>query len=185
MCNVVYLTVHRGDRAARTFSDALASALRSRRIEVVEDYSFDLFNLCKRHRTYGIALAFDFYSDGQRGSGLTLNKNCSPIGRDFAYELCNAIDRTMPTVIWRDFQFVKSDDRQWFRYFNRVSSNIKSVFHLCNKHIEQDWDVYNIHFEQLVQVFTDEIVRCLRSRYDPEEYRKRVRAVKLRISNNN
>lgn len=185
MCNVVYLTVHRGDRAARTFSAALASALRARRIEVVEEYSFDFFNFWKRHCTYGIALAFDFYSDGQRGSGLTLNRNCSPIGRDFAYELCNAIDRAMPTVIWRDFQFVKSDDRQWFRYFNRVSSNIKSIFHLCNKRIEQDWDVYNVHFEQLVQVFTDEIVRCLRSRYDPEEYRKRVRAVKLRISNNN
>lgn len=185
MCNIVYLTVNRGDGAARKFSAALASALRARQIEVVEEYSYDLLNFWKRHRTYGIAIAFDFYRDAQRGSGLTLNKNCSTIGRDFAYELCNAIDRAMPDVVWRDFQFVKSDDRTWFRFFNQVSSNVKSIFHLCNKNIESDWETYNVHIPELVKIFTDEIVRCLRSRYNPEEYRKRVRAVKLRISNNN
>lgn len=185
MCNIVYLTVNRGDGAARKFSAALASALRARQIEVVEEYSYDLLNFWKKHRTYGIAIAFDFYRDAQRGSGLTLNKNCSTIGRDFAYELCNAIDRAMPDVVWRDFQFVKSDDRTWFRFFNQVSSNVKSIFHLCNKNIESDWETYNVHIPELVKIFTDEIVRCLRSRYNPEEYRKRVRAVKLRISNNN
>ena len=185
MCNIVYLTVNRGDGAARKFSAALASALRARQIEVVEEYSYDLLNFWKRHRTYGIAIAFDFYRDAQRGSGLTLNKNCSTIGRDFAYELCNAIDRAMPDVVWRDFQFVKSDDRTWYRFFNQVSSNVKSIFHLCNKNIESDWETYNVHIPELVKIFTDEIVRCLRSRYNPEEYRKRVRAVKLRISNNN
>ena len=185
MCNIVYLTVNRGDGAARKFSAALASALRAHQIEVVEEYSYDLLNFWKRHRTYGIAIAFDFYRDAQRGSGLTLNKNCSTIGRDFAYELCNAIDRAMPDVVWRDFQFVKSDDRTWFRFFNQVSSNVKSIFHLCNKNIESDWETYNVHIPELVKIFTDEIVRCLRSRYNPEEYRKRVRAVKLRISNNN
>lgn len=185
MCNIVYLTVNRGDRAARRFTAALAAALRARRIETVEEYSYDLLNFWKRHRTYGIALAFDFYDDSIRGSGLTLNKNCSTIGRDFAYELCNAIDRTMPETLWRDFQFVKSDDRTWYRFFNQVSSNTKSIFHLCNKRIDADWEIYNTHFEQLVKIFTDEIVRCLRSRYNPDEYRKRVRAVKLRISNNN
>ena len=185
MCNIVYLTVNRGDGAAREFSAALASALRARQIEVVEEYSYDLLNFWKRHRTYGIAIAFDFYRDAQRGSGLTLNKNCSTIGREFAYELCNDIDRAMPDVVWRDFQFVKSDDRTWFRFFNQVSSNVKSIFHLCNKNIESDWETYNVHIPELVKIFTDEIVRCLRSRYNPEEYRKRVRAVKLRISNNN
>lgn len=185
MCNIVYLTVNRGDGAARKFSAALASALRARQIEVVEEYSYDLLNFWKQHRTYGIAIAFDFYRDTQRGSGLTLNKNCSTIGRDFAYELCNAIDRAMPDVVWRDFQFVKSDDRTWYRFFNQVSSNVKSIFHLCNKNIESDWETYNVHIPELVKIFTDEIVRCLRSRYNPEEYRKRVRAVKLRISNNN
>jgi len=185
MCNIVYLTVHRGDRAARKFSAALASALRARHIEVVEEYSFDLFNFWKRHRTYGIALAFDFYDDDVRGSGLTLNKNCSTIGRDFAYELCNAIDRSVSEIVWRDFKFVDSYDRTWFRFFNRVSSTTKSIFHLCNKRIDSDWEVYNTHIGELVQIFTDEIVRCLRSRYDPAEYRKRVKAVKLRISNNN
>lgn len=185
MCNIVYLTVNRGDSAARKFSAALASALRARQIEVVEEYSYDLLNFWKQHHTYGIAIAFDFYRDSQRGSGLTLNKNCSTIGRDFAYELCNAIDRAMPDVVWRDFQFVKSDDRIWYRFFNQVSSNVKSIFHLCNKNIESDWETYNVHIPELVKIFTDEIVRCLRSRYNPEEYRKRVRAVKLRISNNN
>ena len=185
MCNIVYLTVNRGDGAARKFSAALASALRARQIEVVEEYSYDLLNFWKRHRTYGIAIAFDFYRDAQRGSSLTLNKNCSTIGRDFAYELCNAIDRAIPDVVWRDFQFVKSDDRNWYRFFNQVSSNIKSIFHLCNKNIESDWETYNTHIPELVKIFTDEIVRCLRSRYNPEEYRKRVQAVKLRISNNN
>ena len=77
MCNVVYLTVNRGDRTARRFTATLASALRARSIAVVEEYSYDLLNFWKRHRTYGIALAFDFYNDGVRGSGLTLNKNCS------------------------------------------------------------------------------------------------------------
>ena len=184
MCNIVYLTVNRCDRPARRFAAALASALRARRIEVVEEYSYDLFNFWKRHRTYGIALAFDFYRDDRRGSGLTLNKNCSAIGRDFSYELCNAIDRITPEIIWRDFQFVSSDDGAWFRYFNRVSSKTKAIFHICNSTIEEDRDIYNTHFDALVAVFTDEIVRCLRSNYNPEDYRRRVKAVKLRLNNN-
>lgn len=183
MCKIVYLTVNRCDRSARRFADSLASALRQRRIEVVEDYSFDWLNFWKKHKTYGIAIAFDFYTDDKRGSGLTLNKSCSSISRDFAYELCNDIDRTMPTIIWRDFEFVKSDEPRWFRFFNKVSANTKAIFHLCNKRIEQDYEIYNIHFEQLISVFTDEIIRCLRSSYNPREYRKRVKAVKLRINN--
>ena len=184
MCNIVYLTVNRGDSAARKFSAALASALRARQIEVVEEYSYDLLNFWKQHRTYGIAIAFDFYRDAQRGSGLTLNKNCSTIGRDFAYELCNAIDRIIPEIIWRDFQFVKSDDPTWFRFFNKVSSTTKAIFHICNNTIEEDRDIYNTHFNTLIEVFTDEIVRCLRSNYNPDDYRKRVKAVKLRLNNN-
>jgi len=184
MCKIVYLTVNRCDRSARRFADSLASALRERRIEVVEDYSYDLLNFWKRHRTYGIALAFDFYRDNQRGSGLTLNQNCSAIGRDFSYELCNAIDHITPGIIWRDFQFVKSDDQTWFRFFNRVSSTTKAIFHICNSTIEEDRDIYNTHFDALIEVFTDEIVRCLRSNYNPDDYRKRVKAVKLKLNNN-
>lgn len=182
MCDVVYLTVHRGDKPARQFCRSLALSLRQRKIKVVEEYSYDIFNFWKRHRTFGIALAFDFYRDDKRGSGLTLNKNCSAIGRDFAYELCNAIDRISPEIIWRDFQFVDSDNSEWYRFFNKVSSNTKSIFHLCNCTIEADWDVYSTHFERLISVFTDEIVRCLRSKYDPDDYRKRVRVVKLKLS---
>lgn len=181
MCNIVYLTVHRGDRSAKRFREALASELRARRITVVEDYSYDLFNFWKRHKTYGIALAFDFYRDGQRGSGLTLNKNCSSIGRSFAYELCNAIDGITPEFVWRDLQFVESDNKEWFKFFNKVSSNTKAVFHLCSRGNEYDWDVYSIHFPQMVKIFADEIVRCLRSEYNTENYLKRARAAKLKL----
>lgn len=182
MCKVVYLTVKRFDKSAGRFASALASALRERRIEVVEQYSYDAFNLCKRHKTYGIALAFDFYHDAQSGSGLTLNKNCSTIGRDFAYELCNAIDAIAPEMTWRDFRFVDSDDREWYRFFNKVSSTTKAVFHICNDRIERDRDIYNTHFDTLVAVFAEEIVRCLRSDYNAEQYRRRVRVMKGRIN---
>ena len=107
MCKVVYLTSKRFDKPSKIFKEALADELRSRKVEVVIDYAYDLFNRFRRHKTYGIALAFDFYRDNKQGCGLTLNKNCSFIGRDFAYNLSNNLDVLTPTIRWRDFKFVK------------------------------------------------------------------------------
>ena len=117
MCKIVYLTSKRFDKPSRIFKETLAEELRNRKVEVAVDYSYDLFNLFRKHKTYGIALAFDFYRDGKRGRGLTLNKNCSYIGRDFAYNLSNDLDILTPDIAWRDFKFVTSDDKEWFKFF--------------------------------------------------------------------
>lgn len=182
MCKIVYLTCKRFDKASRDFRDALFDELVERKIEVVTDYSYDIFNLKKRHKTYGIALAFDFYKDGKTGCGLTLNKNCSFIGRDFAYNLSNDLDVLTPTIHWRDFQFVTSDDKEWFRFFNKVSSSTKAIFYLCTYNNPCDWDAYSIAFDKIIKLFADEIVRCLRSDYNADDYRKRVKMAKIKTS---
>ena len=87
MCKVVYLTSKRFDSPARKFVRALTDELQKRNVEVVHKYEFSIFSIFRRHRTYGIALAFDFYNDGKSGCGLVLNKRCTIIGRDFAYTL--------------------------------------------------------------------------------------------------
>ena len=182
MCKIVYLTSRRFDEPANKFKKALASELRNRKIEVVVDSAYDVFNFWRKHRTYGIALAFDFYRDGKVGCGLTLNKNCSFIGRDFAYNLSNDLDVLTPTIHWRDFQFVTSDDKEWFRFFNKVSSSTKAIFYLCTYNNPCDWDAYSIAFDKIIKLFADEIVRCLRSDYNADDYRKRVKMAKIKTS---
>ena len=63
MCKIVYLTSKRWDRPSYKFKKALAEELEKRNIEVVVDSSYDIFNLFRRHKTYGIAIGFDFYQD--------------------------------------------------------------------------------------------------------------------------
>lgn len=184
MCKIVYLTSKRFDKPANEFKQALADELRSRNVEVVVDNSFDFFNYFRKHKTYGIALAFDFYRDGGQGCGLTLNKNCSYIGRDFAYNLSNDLDVLTPNILWRDFKFVTSEDREWYRFFNKVSSSTKAIFYLCTYNNPRDWETYSVAFEKIIKLFADEIVRCLRSDYNAEDYRKRVKLAKLKLRKN-
>ena len=184
MCKIVYLTCNRFNREARCFRNDLARELRARNVEVVVGSSYDVFNFWRRHKTYGISLAFDFYNDGKNGSGLILNKNCSYIARDFAYNLCNGIDSVVPDIIWRNFNFVNSEDKAWYRAFNKVSSTTKAIFYLCTKNNPVEWDVYSVSRENMIKVFADEIIRCLRSNYNSENYRKRVKAAQLKLRKN-
>jgi len=184
MCKIVYLTAKRFDRPSNEFKRALAEELRNRKIEVVEDYSFDLFNKFRKHKTYGISIAFDFFRDGLTGCGLTLNKNCSYIGRDFAYNLSNSLDLLTPQLPWRDFKFVTSDDKEWFKFFNKISSDTKAIFYLCTYNNQNDFNQFKVVFNKIVRAFADEIVRCLRSDYNVEDYRKRVKHAKIRNNKN-
>lgn len=184
MCKVVYLTNRRFCRQASEFRKALAEELRKRKIEVVEDNAIDLFNLFRRHKIYGIALAFDFYEDGESGCGLMLNKNCSLICRDFSYNLSSAVDSLMPMVQWREFDIVSSDNKLWSRFFKGVSSTTKAVFYLCNRKISSDMDYFYTVRDEIIKKFAEEIVRCLRSDYDIDAYRKRVKAIKFMNNGN-
>ena len=182
MCKIVYLTSKRFDGSAKKFKDALADELIRRNVQVVTDYSYDTLNCFRKHKTYGIALAFDFYKDGKSGCGLTLNKNCTYISRDFAYNLSNDFDLLTPNIHWRDFQFVDSYDKQWYKFFNKISASTKAIFYLCTRNNIVDYDNYSVMFSEIIKLFADEIVRCLRSNYNTEDYRKRVKLAKLKIN---
>lgn len=182
MCKIVYLTSRRFDEPSNKFKKALAKELRSRNVEVVLDSSYDFLNLFRKHKTFGIALAFDFYRDGGEGCGLTLNKNCSAISRDFAYSLSNDYDILTPKIHWREFKYVHSDDSEWYRFFNKISSTTKAIFYLCTHDNSSDWNAFSVAFDKVIKLFADEIVRCLRSDYDAEDYRKRVKKAKLRTN---
>lgn len=181
MCKIVYLTCNRFNKEARYFCNELASELRKRNISVVKGYYYDALNFWRRHKTYGISLSFDFYQDGKSGAGLTLNKNCSYISRDFAYNLCNELDKLTPHIAWRDFKFVSSNDKEWYRSFNKISSTTKAIFYVCTQNNEVEWDLFTAFKNHIIRVFVDEIVRCLRSNYDSDNYRKRVAAAQLKI----
>lgn len=185
MCKVVYLTSRCFDREARHFRDALAQELCSRNIEVVTKSTCWIKQFFTKHHTYGIAIALDFFRDNEEGCGLTLNRRCSPISRDFAYNLSDAVDVLTPTVKWRYFKFVDSEDKEWYKFFNKVSASTKAIFYLCNKTKESDLENYCLVFNKLVKSFADEIVRCLRSNYDYEKYQHSVRLAKLRTRKRN
>lgn len=174
MCKIVYLTSKRFDNTASVFKEALAKELHKRKINVVIGSAFDLFNIFRKHKTYGIAIGVDFYDDFSEGRGLVLNKHCSVISRDFAYNVSNNLDKISPSIPWKHFDMVDSYDNTWYRFFNKVSSRIKVVFYLCTKNNETDINVYEVTFEKIVENFADEIVRCLRSDFNTETYRKKV-----------
>lgn len=184
MYKTVYLTYNRFNREARDFCVALARELRERNVVVTTGSSYDLFNCFRRHKTYGLALSFSFYNDRGSGAGLMLNKNCSSITRDFAYNLCNGIDAIVPEIVWRKFDFVDSYDANWYSAFNKVSAGVKAIFFLCTKNNPVEWDVYSAAREKIVKLFADEVVRCLRSNYSSENYRKRVAAAQLKLQRN-
>lgn len=184
MYKTVYFTHSRFNREARDFCAALARELRGRNVVVETGSAYDLFNCLRRHKTYGLALAFNFYDDGGNGAGLTLNKNCSSITRDFAYNLCDGIDAIVPEIVWRKFDFVDSYDAAWYAAFNKVSAAVKVIFYLCTKNNPVEWDIYTSARERIVKLFADEIVRCLRSNYSSENYRKRVTAAQLKLQRN-
>ena len=180
MCKVVYLTTRCFDSSAKKFRDALADELRNRNVEVVTNSSCLFKQYFMSHKTYGIAIAIDFYKDKKDGCGLTLNKKCSFISRDFAYNLSNALDLLTPSIRWRDFKFVDSYDREWYRFFNKISASTKAILYLCTKNNANDWDSYQTAFYKLVKSFADEIVRCLRSNYDYNKYQQSSKLAKLR-----
>jgi hypothetical protein len=127
-----------------------------------------------------MAIAIDFFRDKKEGCGLTLNKQCTHISRDFAYTVSNLLDELLPRIRWRDFQFVNNTDKTWRIFFDKVNSETKSIFYLCTYNNATDYDNFMTKFNDVVKAFADEIVRCLRSDYDCKDYQKRVRLAKLK-----
>lgn len=178
MNKIVYLTYKRFDFISKDFVKSLATELRNRNVEVVTDSSFDVLNCFRRHKTYGIAIALDLYRNGEEGAGLTLNKDCSTISRDFAYNISNSYDITTPLIKWRTFEFVDSDNKDWYRFFNKISSKTKAIFHLFTFTNSKERNEFYVVYNDIVKLFVDEIVRCLRSNYDDANYRTRVKFAK-------
>lgn len=180
MCPIVYLTSRCFDKPSREFKNALAVELRRRKVEVVTDTTCRIKRLFRKHKTYGIAIAIDFFRDGGSGCGLTLNRRCSYLSRDFAYNISNDVDILLPQLKWRDFRFVDSDDKIWQMFFDKVSSITKAIFYLCTYNNELDYDSFSSAFDNIVKAFADETVRCLRSNYDYNNYQKRVKLARLK-----
>ena len=163
MCKIVYLTSRCLDTPSRHFRDALADELRSRNIEVVTDSTCWIKKVFRRERTYGMAIAIDFFRDNGNGCGLTLNQRC--------------------LYISRDFKFVENHDKTWKLFFEKVNSETKAIFYLCTYTDSVDYDLFMTKFDIVVHRFADEIVRCLRSNYDITDYQKRVRLAKIKRKN--
>lgn len=181
MCKTVYLTSRSFDTPSQEFKIALAEELRSRKVEVVTDTTCTLKRIFRKHKTYGIAIAIDFFRDKKDGCGLTLSQQCSYISRDFAYNISNLIDNITPRIRWRDFRFVDDETYEWRKFFYKVSSETKAIFYLCTYNNSVDYDIYSAAMGRIVKAFADEIVRCLRSNYDYKDYQKRVRIAKLKL----
>lgn len=178
MCKVVYLTAKRFDKPANEFKNLLAEELRKRKVEVETGYAFDIFNYFRKHKTYGIAIAIDFFRDNGTGSGLKLNKRCSSIARDFAYNLSDSLDVLTPTIPWRELEYVDSYDADWYKFYNKVSSTTKVILYLCTITNANDYDSFLTVRDKVISSFVDEIIRCLRSNYNWELYIKRKRLLK-------
>lgn len=182
MCKVVYLTSRRFCAESRRFVQSLAEVLQRHNIEVAVGNAYDLFNCMRPHRTYGIALAIDFFKDNSDGCSLTLNCVCPNLTRDFAYNLSNHYDLLTPRIRWRSFRFVTSDEKVWYRFFNKVSAEVKMIFYPATITSEGDMDAYLSSRDQIIEVFADEIIRCLRSNYNYNSYSKSAKAARIRMN---
>lgn len=182
MCKNVYLTSRCFDRPSREFINALELELRKRDIEVFSETTCKFKMWFKKHKTFGIAIAIDFFHDGKNGCSLTLNKKCSNISRDFAYTLSNKLDEFIPRIKWRDFKFVDSYNKEWYRFFNKVSSTTKVIFYLCTANNPSEYDDFETAKDDIVNQFADEIVRCLRANYDYVSYMKSVKIANIKYN---
>lgn len=175
----VYLTTKIFNDSAIFFRQALKKELTTRKIEVIEDNAFFFKRYLRSKQNCSIAIAIDFFNDGEGGSGIKLNKGCTAISRDFAYTISNELDKIAPQLRWRDFEFISSIDSEWQNYFRNVGSEVKVIFYLCTINNEDDYDIFSMHFNEMVKIFADEIVRCIRSNYKSLVYQKKLRT-KLR-----
>lgn len=182
MRKVVYLTSKRFNAEARRFVHDLAEELRRRRVEVVTGSAYDVWNYFRPHRTYGVAIAVDFFTDRDDGCSLTLNCVCPALTRDFAYNLSNHYDLLTPQIRWRSFSFVDSHDPQWYRFFNRISAEVKLIIYPATLTNEGDMDAYKSAKPDIIKAFADEILRCLRSNYDSHAYARAAKAARIRIN---
>lgn len=181
MCKIVYLTRKSFNKPAKRFINALALELRQRNVEVVTSTANFIKSIAKKHKTYGVALAIDFFNDGKSGGGLTLNKRCSEMSKIFALTISDGIDRVVYPTRWRSFSFVSSDNSDWYLYFNKVSAETKVIFHLCTMNNSEDMNSFWNSFDNLVKSFADEIVRCLRSDYNTSTYIRSVKIAKRKL----
>lgn len=181
MCKTVYLTSKRFSKPADRFKYLLAAELRRRGIEVVTDYAYDIFNCWRRHKTFGIAIALDFFRDEGSGSGMKINKNCNSIARDFAFNLSDSLDVLTPGIGWRRFEYVDSYDEDWYKFYNKVSATTKVVLYLCTLSNRPEYDKFVSAEDAIVASFADEILRCLRSNYNWSEYVKKRNLLKKRF----
>lgn len=160
MEKTVYLISKRFDNYSNFFKRKLYKELKRRGISVKTGTTYDFFNF-RKHKIYAITIGFDFYRDDKIGCGLNLNKNCSSVGRKFAYDLSNNLDKVTPNISWRDFIFSDSDDKNWFFYFNKVSSPVKMIYYPCTISNIVDKENYFVYLDDIINVFVEEITKCL------------------------
>lgn len=177
----VFLTSRRWDKPSLIFRKALEQELISRGVNVYSDAAFDVFNFYRRHHTYDISIAIDFHRDDGNGCSLTLNRNSTPMSRDFAFAVSDNLDLVLPSLQWRSFDFVDSMDVTWYKFFNKVSSDVKVLFYLCTYTNPVDWELYSVAFKDVVNIFADEIVRCLQSNRSNKVYNEAIKLAKERV----
>lgn len=185
MCKSVCLIYNRFDFNSKEFCYSLGEELKKNRIDFDINNSNDIFNKFRKHKTYRIAIGVEFFSNGEIGRGLVINDKCSYISNEFAYTLSNNVDSINSKIRWRDFEFMESDAPKWFKFFNKVSAEVKLIFHPCVKNCYSSCEEYSVTFEKTIKIFTEEIVRCLRADCDFFEYKKRVKLSKVKLNKRN
>lgn len=163
MCRSVYLTCRRFDGLSRQFLKDLAKSLRELDIDVHIGRARDIFNIFRFHKTYDISIGIDFHRDKGSGGSLCLNSLCSSIGRDFAYNLSEALDKAMPKTKWREFGYVKSNDKTWSKFFWRISSQAKCLFYICTASSDIEFEEYNTAKAEIISLFAEQISLLVRS----------------------
>lgn len=183
MCRSVYLTCRRFDKIAREFVRDLAKALKEIGIEVHTGVARDVFSVFRFHRTYDVAVGIDFHRDEGSGGSLCLNSLCSPIGREFAYNLSKALDIAMPKTRWRELAYVKSSNKTWAKFFWRVSSQAKCLFYICTASRPVEIEEYYVAKSEIISLFAEQISFMIKSDMCRCEYNKLARrALKKKMS---
>lgn len=172
MCRSVYLTCRRFDRLSREFIKDLSKALKELGIEVHTGRARDVFSVFRFHKTYDISIGIDFHRDEGSGGSLCLNSLCSPIGREFAYNLSKALDIALPKIRWREFGYVKSSDKTWSKFFWRVSSQAKCLFYICTASRPVELEEYRLAKSEIISLFAEQISFLIKSDMCRCEYNK-------------
>lgn len=176
----VFLTYSVFDFNSKFFVKELKKELIRKNISVYVKSSSLFKSFFGKNKTYDICIAF-VVDKKRKGSSILMNQESTLFNKIFGYNLSINLDNPSLNIRWETLQFVSSNIFKWKYFFRKSRGKVSLIFIFGDKQI---FDNYLRYEKNTIKLFSDEIVRCLRSNFDLMNYQRRVKIAKNKFNKN-